>query len=147
MRLGGPLEPLIMFMRGPPGPMFIPGDPMGIMFIMCGGPPGGPSMGPPGPFLSGLEYRCRKSRLGGALGLLSYCGPGRVGKYCMVLGAEALTVAKVGLVEVSQLLGTNMRLSGPIMLGLGGNPGLIMWPPGPGGPGGPPGPMGPMPMS
>ena len=78
----------------------------------------------------------------------------------MVLGADALTVANVGFVEVSQLLGTNMRLSLPPIGGpgggppgppiIGGNPGLIgPGPPGPIiGPGpiipiscGPPGPI------
>ena len=66
---------------GPFGPI-APGDPIGIPIpgppIMCGpgGPPGSPML-----FWSGFEYLWRKSKLGGPLGLLSYCGPGLVGRY------------------------------------------------------------------
>ena len=119
----------------PIGPFMGPFDIMGPLGPI--GPPGPMPMGPPGPMflpsMPGLAKFFRNSRLGGPRGPAWELG-GLDGRYWMVLGAEALTVAKVPPGELLPLLGGGAG-PGPIM-----GPEFIM--PGPPGPIMPPGPPG-----
>jgi hypothetical protein len=130
----------------PMGPFIGPFDIIGPLGPM--GPPGPMLIGPPGPMflpsMPGLANLCRNSKLGGPLGPACELG-GLDGRYWIVFGAEAFTVAKVPPGEELPLLLGPMGPPGPIME-LPGPPGPII--PGPPGPPGPimPGPPGPGPI-
>jgi len=129
----------------PIGPFMGPLDIMGPLGPI--GPPGPMLIGPPGPIflpsMPGLAKFFRNSRLGGPRGPAWELG-GLDGRYWIVLGAEAFTVANVPPGELLPLL-VGPIWPGPIM---GPDVGPIMFgPPGPimpGPPGPPIGPLGPI---